>query len=161
VAGYTITLRVSSTPGRAEVLAALEALTWANARWYLDQWDAGKDPPCCTDCAHLRYLPDAPFRNLTFRGGEELLRAGVGSCGELSSLEAGRARAKVMRNGGTVDDAQRAAFVDLELVSQRPNAQGGVETTWHAVVILGSGERVDPSAEKLASASSSARRVGA
>lgn len=146
--GHVVMVRFSSMPRLAELLPLLDAATWGNARWYLEQWDAKRDPPCCTGCAAVRYLPDAPAVNVTLRTGADLLGAAVASCGELAAFEAGRRRAEAMRAGASTSDAARVAWVVLE--ERGPN-------DWHAVVRLADGSRVDPSAEKLAKARVSTR----
>ncbi len=150
--GHVITLRLTSTPRLAELLALLDALAWANARWYLEQWDAGRDPPCCTGCAEIRYLPDQPQQHVTLRAAAELLRAGVGSCGELAAFEAGHQRAEAIRAGKNTLEAGKLAWVDLEPVA-------GSDDVWHAVVRTPSG-RIDPSAEKIASSKGARERCG-
>lgn len=148
--GHVITLRLTSTPRLAELLHVLDALAWANARWYCEQWDEGKDPPCCSGCAEIRYLADQPHEHVTLRAAAELLRAGVGSCGELVALEVGIRRAKALREGKSHADAARAARVELEPLE--PNV-------WHAVMMTPSG-RVDPCAEKIASTQGARERCG-
>lgn len=138
-------------PGRTELLAWLDALAWSNARWFLDEHDAGREIPCCNDCAELRYLPDSPSTANTGRSGAELLAAGVGSCGELAAFDVGRARAKAIIDGATVEAAGDRAFVELE---QQSSSAGRV--VWHAVVMerdaSGRWVRKDPSAEKVKAA---------
>lgn len=158
--GFTITVRTSAKPGRAELLAILDALAWSNARWYLEQWELGKDPPCCNDCAHLRYVPDRPSKSLTFRGGDDLLRSGHGSCGELAALDAGRTRADAMRKGMQARDAAGEAWVDLQL-QRSVRTRDGSRDVWHAVVVMADGRTIDPSLNLPSSRASSRSKVGA
>lgn len=134
---FAVTIEASHCPGRSELAAACEAATWANARWYLEQWKRGKDPACCLDCIRkdLRYRPDRPSETVKLATGDVLMSKRVGSCGELAALEAGRLRAAAIREGASQDAAANVAHV--ELVATDPK-------TFHAIVRLANGGSVDP-----------------
>lgn len=150
---YSLTIRATAMPGRAELLAVLDAAAWSNARWFLAQHEAGVEIPCCNDCDDgIRYMPDSPSTANTFRTGAELVAAGVASCGELAAREVGRIRAKALIDGADVRTAGDAAFVELEDQA----ASTARRVVLHAVVMKrepnGSYSRKDPSAEKKAKA---------
>ena len=121
--------------GPSELLALLDAATWANARFVL----SNRGEPCCVDCAALAYVPDEPAREVVVRTGAALLARRRASCGELAALAAGIARAAALAQGRSPDDARRVAWVELE--QQSP-------VLWHAVCRYADGRTYDPAAEK-------------
>lgn len=125
---HRIVIVSSLAPGLAELEDALEAACWANARWFLAMFDAGKEPPCCLECSGLTYDPDRPAVDVTFRTGDELVGSGVGSCGELVAFDVGRLRADVFRRGGDRSAAARAAWSELQAEPAKPG-----QAKWHAL----------------------------
>jgi hypothetical protein len=125
---HRITIVASVLPGRAELLSALEAASWANARWYLALRERGLDGPCCVGCSGILYDPDRPAVDVSFATGDELVSRGKGSCGELVALDVGRRRADAMTKGSSVEQAARIAWPILEPEPSRPG-----EELWHAL----------------------------
>lgn len=127
-----ITLQTDMLPGRASLLAILDACAWATAAWYLAEINAGREPPCCNDCAELKYIPDRPSpTEITLLVAPHLLTRGHGSCGELAALDAGRRRAAAIVRGLSLDAAGRTAWVDLYVTKLDPRTKS---ETWHAIV---------------------------
>lgn len=125
---HRIVIVSSLAPGLAELEDVLDAACWANARWFLAMFDAGREPPCCLECSGLQYLPDKPAVDVLFATGDELVGRGYGSCGELVAFDVGRLRADVFRKGGDRSAAARAAWSSLQPEPSKP----GVEK-WHAL----------------------------
>lgn len=125
-----------ATPGAPELAALLDAAAWACARWVLTQGDAA---PCCVDCSGIRYVPDKLAAELKLATGGALQRRGTGSCGELAALAAGIRRARALRDGRTVAEASREAWVEPQ-----PRRRTDRGTVWHAVTRYADGTTYDP-----------------
>lgn len=115
---------------RADLEDFLEALTRANER-YFRRLPQG---PCCPHCAGVRYAPptlrDALAPGEHFESAERLVVLGVGACGSIAAMVAGRMRALEGRSA-------RVRLVD----------QDSDRRWYHAVVELEDGTIIDPSAE--------------
>lgn len=92
----------------AEVLQIqLQALCLANAKWYVSEWEAGRDPSCCADCAGV--LWKEPPRRFTaeYAGAPHILARTDGpggkptaGCAEIVCMNAGAEIAKLYRDHG-------------------------------------------------------------
>lgn len=134
----TFSLGPQSVQETALVLEAfLEALTVANEQCYR-RYPAG---PCCPGCARIRY--EAPSGPQRFRSVECMYAEGKGACGDLAAMVAGRRRAK--------GESCRVRVVVVD--------EGARE--FHAVVELGDGTIVDPTAELEAEAAEADEDQGA
>lgn len=127
---FTIEIISSDTPQISELTDALEAAAWANARWFRSEKAAGREPPCCLDCAEVCYMPDQPSsQRARFYTGGELIARGRASCGEIAAYHLGVLRAKGSGRMGRIRVRRR----DDEVL--------------HAVVELAGGRVIDPSRE--------------
>lgn len=136
---YELTVRSPVCPGRAELLGMLDAAAWANARWFLVIRKLGREAPCCIGCTGLHYVPDRPSRRVRMLVGDELVRRGRGSCGEVAAFELGRRRADAMLDARPLHEV--AELGRIELVDG-PDAE-----TFHAIVVLADGTTIDPTKE--------------
>lgn len=127
---YGVTIRCPGAPSLDTLGPLLEALTEANARWYLDQWDAGRRPAArCADAGVL-YRPHSKSAQSTWHGAPDILknpRRGW-SCQECAALEAGAQRAAAIWEGMHPEDARRLARCALD--------ERG-DSDWHAIVVDG------------------------
>lgn len=118
-----------SEPERKAVLEAiLEAVVVANVQ-YFRRYPNG---PCCPKCAGIQYrAPTGPL--VQFSTIEPMYVAREGACGDIAAMVAAKHRV----------DGDEGARVVLELEDR----DRGV---WHALVELGDGTRIDPTAELVA-----------
>ncbi len=130
---YGVTIRCPGAPSLDTLGPLLEALTEANARWYLDQWEAGRQPATrCVDGGVL-YRSHLKSEHSTWHGAPDILknpRRGW-SCQECASLEAGARRAALIWDGMNPEDARRMSCCVLD--------ERG-DNDWHALVRVGQGE---------------------
>ncbi len=125
---FAIRIIASATPGAPELAAVLDAAAWANARWIENERDAGREPPCCLDCADVVYRPDAPSSaRVSIATGADLIARRHASCGEVAAYVLGMRRANAARNGG---DPRGVGFVELHRTAP---------DVYHAVVRLADG----------------------
>jgi hypothetical protein len=117
-------------PSPAFLAAAVEELTRLNTAWFLDQWQQGRNPPCCLGCAGTRYVPDRPSSRVHMHGAAAVLSRGRGSCHSVAAYEAAAKRAKAIRAGQHPEDARRSHFVVLT-PQHRADAPDGY---YHALV---------------------------
>ncbi len=133
---FAIRITASATPGAPELAAVLDAAAWANARWIADERDAGRDPPCCLDCADVLYRPDTPSASrLSIATGADLIARRRASCGEVAAYVLGMRRANAARDGG---DPRGVGYV--ELARTAPDV-------YHAIVRLADGSILDDTKE--------------
>ena len=113
---------------RVVLEAALECVVVANGEYYR-RYPNG---PCCPKCAGVRY--QEPVGSIvSFSSIEPMFVAGYGSCGDIAAMVAAKHRF----------DGDSAARVVLEMTDPR-------ERAFHAVVELGDGRRLDPTADLIA-----------
>ena len=136
---YGVTIRCPGAPSPDTLGPMLEALTEANASWYLEQWSAGRRPPTrCAD-AGVVYRPHAMSDHPTWHGATDILRKPRRgwSCQECAALEAGAMRAAMIWNGAHPAEARAACRCVL-------SHDDVLE--WHAIVHSPSGP-IDPTEE--------------
>jgi hypothetical protein len=134
---YRFSIDLPGTP-EPEVLSELiEAAAVSNTLWYLDQWNAGKDPACCMGCAGVLWKPDE-------RAPESVcvaLPAAFGkravSCHTAAAVAIGHERAIDIRDGSTWEEAAARHVVEL-------HQRGSL--VWHAFM-RSRGKLRDPTEE--------------
>ena len=127
---YSLQLQCPGQPRVQVLAAAIEAVVWANCEWYLEQWKLGQEPPCCCDCAGIRYRPDRPGSRCTILGAPQAIKAKVASCHTATALVAGRGRALAIAEGYTPEQAAQMHYVEL-IDGYHPEA--GDDPYWHAI----------------------------
>lgn len=133
---YDVTVRCPGSPSLDTLGPLLEALTEANAQWYLNQWDAGKRPATTCAQAGVLYRPHRKAARSTWHGAAEILGnpSRGWSCQECAALEAGAERAAMIWDGVNADEARGACHCYLE-------DRG--DNDYHALVLTPSGY-IDP-----------------
>lgn len=124
---YKIDLQLPGSPARSELESALEAVTDANSRWYLEEWQAGRDPPCCCDCAGVAYRPDDPSNTMRVWGLPFAFSRPHASCHTAATVHAGRSRAIEIEKGASQQEATARHHVVLEYTQPKEGAP-----QWHA-----------------------------
>lgn len=105
----------------------LEAICRANTVWYLEQWEQGRDPPCCVECAGATWRPDRRAREHRYACAPQVLarpKAGW-SCKELALVDCAAKRARAIRDG---TDPERACELYYCVLDPQPDG------TFHASV---------------------------
>lgn len=134
---YRFAIELPGAP-RVEVLSALiEAATVSNTAWYLDQWRAGADPPCCAGCADLLWRPDVLDVESLLVALPHAFARDSASCHTAAAISAGHERAADIRKGLSWNHAAARHRVELRETGPR---------TWHAY-LLTNGRIVDPTEE--------------
>lgn len=127
---YGVVLRGDAVPSPALLSAAIEEVVAASVPYFHAEWEAGREPPCCLECAGIRYVPDEPGAFSEVVGARQILRDGQASCQSAAAYYAARERALALWNGATPAQAERTHRVQLE-ERHHPNATDGY---WHALV---------------------------
>ena len=140
---YRVAVTVPGEPSQAVLERLLEALTQANAEWYLEEWAAGRKPPCCASCGGVRYVPDQRgFGGIELVPAPEVFRRKEASCGPAAAIAAGEGRAKALQAGYPLESAM------MHRVALEPQGNG----YWHAVYMSPYG-RKDPTTKMQSGAS--------
>lgn len=126
---FVLQIECPGEPSPEALEAAIEAVTAANAAWFVEQYTLGLDPPCCCDCAGIVHVPARPSRRHRVRGAPQIIASKRASCDEMAALEAGHNRAVAILQGA--DPMQAAAVHYVELgPGDHPEADG--DPYWHA-----------------------------
>jgi len=134
---FGVDVRAPAAPSQELLEAVVEVVTASNAEFFLTEWDAGREPPCCLGCGEVKYRPDAPSSRTSILGAAELLSAKRASCHSAAAYYAGRERALAMMEGARADEAAWAHRVIL-VEQDRADAPDGY---WHALVVSPDGVR--------------------
>lgn len=105
--GIALPDSASASVLRKEMLLALERVAELNTDWYLAEWAAGKDPPCCAECGGILYDPDDPSDDVHVDHVAEVIRKGRASCGSVVAMNLGHERAEAIKGGMLRDQARR------------------------------------------------------
>lgn len=132
---YGVRLRSEEAPSQAFLEAAIEEVTRGNVGYFFEEWQAGREPPCCLGCAEIRHLPDEPAAVTEIVGARDVLTRGAASCQSAAAYYAGRERALALWNGADPQTAQAQHRVVLE-PRHHPHAPEGY---WHALVVTPEG----------------------
>jgi len=126
--GYGVAFRADCRPNRAFLEAAIEEVVKANADWFWWEWRHGREPPCCLECADIRYQPDRPGVVTELVGAGQVLEDEYASCQSIAAYYAGRERALAGWNDGSgrYDTRNRVVLV--------PRRHPGASTYFHALV---------------------------
>lgn len=137
---YQVGLRLAQTPSRYVLEALLDALAWHNASWYLEQWEARRQPPPSAAAAGVRWTPDTPAVSAEFQDAPLVFERGWASCGPIAAIAVGYARAADRLRGVSLPQAHQDHTVVLRL-----HGPPGREQQWHAYHQAGQ-RLVDPTA---------------
>ncbi len=133
---YGVVVRAANAaPSQDTLVRAVEDVVAGNAEWFISEWQAGRDPPCCLDCGTVKYRPDRPSSTTEILGAREMLREKKASCHSAAAYVAGRARAEAMMDGMRAEEAAWSYRVIL-VEQPRNDAPDGY---WHALVVSPSG----------------------
>ncbi len=122
---YHVAFQLPGTPDPAVLEATIEVVVVANARWYLEQWGKGRDPPCCCGCAGLPYKPDDRRIVMMPVACPYVFNEPHVSCQTAAAVHAGRCRAIELEQGTSPALARERHRVEL-----RP---GTGRLFWHAL----------------------------
>jgi len=126
--GYGVAFRADNRPNKYFLEAAIEEVVAANADWFWREWQAGREPPCCLECADIRYQPDRPGVVTELVGAGQVLEDEYASCQSVAAYYAGRERAIAGWNDGSGKYDMRYRVV---LVPQRHT---NASSYFHALV---------------------------
>ncbi|MCH9736098.1 MAG: hypothetical protein K0U78_16355 [Actinomycetia bacterium] len=126
---WSATLQFSSEqPSPAAVAALTRALALDNAAWYLQEWNAGRDPECCSKCFGLCHRAQPARARPSFRGIADVVKSGYGNCAELTAIDAGHEIAEMLKEGYRLEDTLTAVDFNAELSS---DPHGGMSPYFH------------------------------
>ncbi len=137
---YQVGLTLSQLPSRSVLEAMLDVLASHNARWYLRQWIAFREPPTSAAAAGVRWHPDRLATHAMFQDAALVFSRRWASCGPIAAITVGYARAlDLLRGvpGPRTPDAHRVVLL--------PQGRRGGERQWHAYHLAGS-RLIDPTA---------------
>lgn len=134
---YRFAIDLPGEPSPEVLLPLIDAAAVSNALWYLEEWKAGKDPPCCAGCAGLLWLPDEHAIESLLVALPRAFAVATASCHTAAAISVGHERAVDLREG---------CPWDLAMVRHRPELRLTGTRQWHAFMRTPS-ELVDVTAE--------------
>jgi len=132
---FGVVVRAPVAPSQELLERVIEDVTASNAEFFISEWQAGREPPCCLGCGAVKYRPDRPSSTTEILGAAELLREGKASCQSAAAYAAGHGRASAMMDGMRAEEASWAHRVIL-VEQDRRDAPDGY---WHALVVTPDG----------------------
>lgn len=137
---YQIALQLSEPPSQTLLEAMLNALAAHDARWYLAQWRARREPPPSAVAGRVRWLPDAPATNAVFQDAAQVFARRQASCGPIAAIAVGYARALEQWRGVPASHAN-----EMHRVVLLPQGPLRARRQWHAYHLAGA-RLIDPTA---------------